>query len=54
MHSENTDSAAFDAAYAVSPGEDSVAATDDTLMIRPESRSSIWGSSASVSWIGER
>ena len=32
MHSENTASADFDAAYAVSPGDDSVAATDDTLI----------------------
>ncbi len=29
--SENTDSADFDASYAASPGDDSVAATDDTF-----------------------
>ena len=52
MHSENTARADFDAAYAVSPGDDSVAATDETLITRPAPRSSICGSSASVSWIG--
>src|SRR6185295_5353114 len=39
--SENTDSAAFDASYAASPGDDNVAATDETLINRPPPRSSI-------------
>ena len=54
MHSENTARADFDAAYAVSPGDDSVAATDDTLITRPAPRSSICGSRASVSRVGAR
>ena len=54
MHSEKTDSADFEAAYAVSPGEDNVAATDETLMMRPAPRSSIWGSKARVSRMGAR
>src|SRR4051812_33490369 len=52
--SENTDNAAFDASYADSPGDDNVAATDDTLTTRPPPRSSICGSSAKVSRIGPR
>ena len=53
MHSAHAEIAAFDAAYAASPGGDSRAATDETNTTRP-ARATISGSSASVSRTGEK
>ena len=53
MHSAHAEIAAFEAAYAASPGGDRRAATDDRNTTRP-SRATISGSSASVRRIGEK